>query len=380
MPLTPKLPDVGTSIFAVMSGLAHECDAINLSQGFPSFDCAEGLKEKVFHHMKRGKNQYAPMPGIRPLRAAISDKVSRLYNRSLDMDEEITITAGATQALYVAITAIVDPGDEVIIFEPAYDSYGPAIRLSAGIPVPYEMSPPDYTIDWERVRSMIHSRTKLLFINTPHNPSGKVLYEADMKAIQAIIRDFDVYFIFDEVYEHLIFDDLTHQSALLYDDIYRRSMVIYSFGKTYHNTGWKMGYCIAPEFLTNAFRKIHQFNVFSVNTPIQYALADYMQNEETYLSLPDFYEKKRNFMEDIIRQTRFTPIKCHGTYFQLASYAEISDEPDLDFAQRITKEYGVASIPASPFYSKRTDFKVVRFCFAKSEEIMNAAGEQLIKI
>ncbi len=380
MPIHSKLPDVGTSIFAVMSGLARETGAINLSQGFPNFDCPKPLKDLVYKHMIAGDNQYAPMPGVPALRQSLAQKYRRLHGCDIDPDTEITITAGATQALFTAITALVDRGQEVIIFEPAYDSYVPSIRLCGATPIPYKMQPPEYKIDWERVESMITPKTKMIIINTPHNPSGQVLLEEDLLALQGIALRHDLIFMFDEVYEHLIFDGIPHFSALRYPELYRKSVVVYSFGKTYHNTGWKMGYTIAPEELTREIRKVHQFNVFSVNTPIQHALADYVNNEAWYSALPGFYQEKRDLFVDILRQTRFEPVDCKGTYFQLASYRTISEEDDLSFAKRITREYGVACIPVSAFYVDKSDFKVVRFCFAKTPDVLEAAGERLIKI
>ncbi len=377
MALTSKLPNSGTSIFAVMSGLARETGAINLSQGFPNFDCPEELKQLVYHYMQKGHNQYAPMPGIPLLRERLMEKYHSLYGCGLDPVEEITITAGATQAIFTSIMAFVHPGDEVIIFEPAYDSYVPAIRLCGATPVAYKMAPPKYNIDWEEVRRLITPKTRLMIINTPHNPSGQVLTEEDLGQLRTIARANDLLFIFDEVYEHLIYDDIPHYSALRYSDLYSKSIVIYSFGKTYHNTGWKMGYAIAPPKLTKEIRKVHQFNVFSVNTPTQFALADYLLNEDWYRDLPSFYQEKRDAFVDILSHTRFTPIPCQGTYFQLASYAAISDEGDLAFAERITREFGVACIPVSAFYMDKSDYKVVRFCFAKTRDVLEAAGERL---
>ncbi len=380
MTIPSKLPGVGTSIFAVMSGLARETGAINLSQGFPNFDCPEALKALVYEQMQQGRNQYAPMPGIASLRAALAKKYLKSHGCEIDPEEEITITAGATQALFTAITALVDKGDEVIIFEPAYDSYVPSIQLCGARAVPYKMTPPEYGIDWERVEQMITPRTKMMILNTPHNPSGQVLLEPDMEALKGIASRHDILFMFDEVYEHLIFDGITHYSALKYPELYARSVVVYSFGKTYHNTGWKMGYTIAPGYLTREIRKVHQFNVFSVNTPVQHALAAYLENEEWYLSLPGFYQEKRDLFEDILRQTRFDPVPCKGTYFQLASYARISDEGDLNFAKRLTREYGVACIPVSAFYIDKSDYKVVRFCFAKTPDVLEAAGARLMRV
>lgn len=380
MSFKSKLPKVETSIFSVMSKLAIEHNALNISQGFPDYDCDDKLKKLVSQSMKNGHNQYAPMPGIKSLRNVISDKAKFLYDIDLDPITDVTITAGATQAIYDAIATIVCQDDEVIVIEPAYDSYIPTILIHGGIPVSYELSPIDYSINWDDLKALITDKTKLIIINTPHNPTGKVISQIDINAINEIAKTYDLYFLFDEVYEHLIFDGKKHLSALLYPEIFRKSFVIYSFGKAYHNTGWKIGYCIAPDYLTQEFRKIHQFNVFSVNNPAQHALAEYMKDKDTYLTLNSFYQEKRDYFEKIISDTRFTPIKCEGTYFQLVSYADISDEDDMSFSRRITKEYGVASIPISPFYQNRTDNKVIRFCFAKSKDLMDHAAERLIRI
>lgn len=380
MSFKSKLPKVETSIFSVMSKLAIEHNALNISQGFPDYDCADKLKELVSKSMKEGNNQYAPMPGVKSLRREIVGKAKFLYDIDLDPDSNVTITAGATQGIYDAIATVVSEGDEVIVIEPAYDSYIPTILIHGGIPISYELNPNDYSINWDDLKALITDKTKMIIINTPHNPTGKVIDQSDINNIREIASKFDLYFLFDEVYEHLIFDGKKHLSVLLYTDIFSKSFVVYSFGKAYHNTGWKMGYCIAPEYLTLEFRKIHQFNIFSVNNPAQHALAEYMKDRDTYLSLNSFYQEKRDYFEEIISKTRFTPIKCEGTYFQLVSYADISDEDDMSFSKRITKEYGVASIPVSPFYQNRTDNKVIRFCFAKSNDLMDRAAERLIKI
>jgi methionine aminotransferase len=377
MPLKSKLPNVETSIFSVMTKLALKHDALNISQGYPDFDTDDKLKELVYKYMMEGNNQYAPMPGIISLRDEISRKADMLYGTKINPETEITVTSGATQAIYNAVAALVGSGDEVIVIEPAYDSYIPTILVHGGIPISYEMNPNDFSIDWSELKSLITDKTRMIIVNSPHNPSGKVLEQEDIDAIKEIIQANEIYFIFDEVYEHLIYDGKEHLSALKYPEIFSRSFVIYSFGKAYHNTGWKIGYCIAPEHLTNEFRKIHQFNVFSINHPMQHALAEYMKDDSTYLNLNSFYQEKRNYFDNIILKTRFKPIKCYGTYFQMVSYADISDEDDMTFAKRITKEYGVASIPISPFYHKRTDNKIIRFCFAKTNELMDKASERL---
>ena len=380
MSFKSKLPKVETSIFSVMSKLAIEHNALNISQGFPDYDCDDKLKDLVSKSMANGNNQYAPMPGVKSLRREIVRKAKFLYDIDLDPNSNVTITAGATQGIYDAIATVVSEGDEVIVIEPAYDSYIPTILIHGGIPISYEMNPSDYSINWDDLKALITAKTKMIIINTPHNPTGKVIDQSDINNIREIASKFDLYFLFDEVYEHLIFDGKKHLSVLLYPDIFSKSFVVYSFGKAYHNTGWKMGYCIAPEYLTLEFRKIHQFNIFSVNNPAQHALAEYMKDRDTYLSLNSFYQEKRDYFEKIISKTRFTPIKCEGTYFQLVSYADISEEDDMSFSKRITKEYGVASIPVSPFYQNRTDNKVIRFCFAKSQDLMDRAAERLIKI
>ncbi len=380
MSIKSKLPNVEESIFSVMTKLAINHGALNISQGYPDYDTDDRLKDLVYKSMKSGHNQYAPMAGIFSLRKAISDKINFLYNKNINPESEVTITVGATQGIYNAISAMVGIGDEVIVVEPAYDSYVPTIQLNGGIPVSYELNPVDYSYDWDRFRALITDKTRLIIINSPHNPSGKVLCETDMIELKKIAYAFDGYFVFDEVYEHLIYDDKEHLSALKYQELYTKSFVIYSFGKAYHNTGWKMGYCIAPPDLTMELRKVHQFNVFSVNNPTQHALAEYMKDKNTYLSLNSFYQEKRDFFNEILKDTRFEPIKCEGTYFQLVSYSDISDEDDMTFAKRLIDEYGVASIPVSPFYINRTDNKVIRFCFAKTKDLMSRAGERLMKV
>ena len=380
MAIKSKLPHVEESIFSVMTKMAIKHGALNISQGYPDYDTDDKLKELVMKSMREGHNQYAPMAGVFSLRKAIAAKIKFLHGKDVNPDTEITITVGATQAIYNAISAMVSSGDEVIVVEPAYDSYVPTIQLNGGIPVSYELNKDDYSYDWDELRALITDKTRLIIINTPHNPTGKVLVAEDIVELRRIANDFDVYFIFDEVYEHLIFDGKEHLSALKYPDLYARSFVTYSFGKAYHNTGWKMGYCIAPPVLTQELRKIHQFNVFSVNNPTQHALAEYMQDKNSYLHLNSFYQQKRDFFNEIIKKTRFTPIKCEGTYFQLVSYTGISDEDDMSFAKRLIKEYGVASIPVSPFYLNRTDNKVIRFCFAKTERLMSEAGERLVRV
>ena len=380
MKIQSKLPHVGTTIFTVMSALANKHQAINLSQGFPNFDCSPRLRKLVEHYLQNGYNQYAPMAGVPLLRERLAEKVSSLYDLSIDPNSEITITAGATQAIFTIISAFVKSGDEVILIEPAYDSYRPSVELNGGVPVIYELKAPDYKIDWTTFEQLISDKTRMIIFNTPHNPTGTILNESDLKALERLTENTDILLLSDEVYEHLVYDQATHQSVLRYPKLYERSLATYSFGKTFHSTGWKIGYCIAPEHLMKEFRKVHQFNVFSVNTPLQYAIADFLANPEEYLSLNNFYQQKRDFFLQAISGSRFRPITCEGTYFQLLDYSEISDEKDTAFAKRMTTEFGVASIPVSVFYSDHRDEKVVRLCFAKTEEILAKAGELIQKI
>ena len=380
MQINSKLPKTETSIFAVMSGLANRYGAINLSQGFPDFPVSRDLIHLVHQYMLADKNQYAPMPGVPELRQAIAGKVKRLYDKDVNPDTEITITAGATQALFTAITAFVNQGDEAIIFEPAYDSYDPAIKLNGGITKYISLSAPDFKIDWNLVAQQVNRKTKLIIINTPNNPGGFVFTELDMLALNDITKNTDIVVISDEVYEHIIFDGLQHQSALRFDELYQRTLAVYSFGKTFHATGWKTGYVIAPEVLTNEFRKVHQFNVFSVNTPVQYALAEYLQNPENYLGLPDFYQAKRDFFTEHLSGSRFKVIPSHGTYFQLLDYSAISNMNEYDFAVWMTKEKGVAAIPVSAFYHDKKNQHILRFAFPKETKTLLKATEILKQI
>ena len=379
MPRPSKLPQVGTTIFTLMSALANQTGAINLSQGFPNYNPSERLQRLVFEHMQRGANQYAPMAGLLPLRERLAEKMERLYGRPLNSDTEITITAGGTQAIFCAIAAFVHPGDEVLLLEPCYDSYRPSVETVGGVAVPYALSAPDYRIDWAAVQALITPRTRMICINTPNNPTGTLLRDADMRALSAMLKNTDILVLSDEVYEHLIFDGEPHASALRYPDLYERSLCVYSFGKTYHNTGWKTGYCIAPPDLTLEFRKIHQFNVFSANHPIQAALADFMDEPAEYLGLPDFYQQKRDFFRQAMAQTRFRALPSAGTYFQLYDYSAISREPDLAFCKRLTTDFGVAAIPVSSFFSDGKDEKVIRFCFAKTPDLLEKAGALLAR-
>ena len=380
MHINSKLPETETSIFAVMSGLATKYGAINLSQGFPDFPVSRDLISLVNKYMLADKNQYAPMPGVLELRRAIARKVLKSYGREVDPEMEITVTAGATQALFTAITAFTGEGDEVIIFEPAYDSYAPAVKLNGGVCRHISLSAPDFKIDWELVKATVNYKTKLIIINTPNNPGGFVFTEADMKALEDLTSGTDIVVISDEVYEHIIFDGLIHESALKFNELYQRTLAVYSFGKTFHATGWKTGYVIAPEKLTNEFRKVHQFNVFSVNTPVQYALAEYLQNPDNYLQLPAFYQAKRDFFVEHLKGSRFKVIPSHGTYFQLLDYSEISGMSEFDFAVWMTKEKGVAAIPVSSFYHDKKNQKILRFAFPKEEETLLKATEILKQI
>jgi methionine aminotransferase len=377
MDIKPKLPEWGTSIFTIMSRMAVEHNAINLAQGFPDWNCDDELLELVHHFQKKGFNQYAPMQGVPALRKAISEKIEKLYGRHYDFEKEITVTAGATQALYTAITSIIKLGDEVIVFEPAYDSYVPDILSNGGIPVFVPLNPKDYSYDWELVRKKFSKRTKAIVINSPHNPTGSLITEDDIKELEKITKGNDIFIISDEVYEHITFDGKKHISLASSEELSKRTFVISSFGKTYHTTGWKMGYCAAPDYLTKEFRKMHQFIVFSVNTPIQYAYAEFMKQEDRYLSLGNFYQKKRDVFLDAIKNSKLKIKNCDGTYFQLLDYSDLSDKHDLEFAGYLTKEIGVAVIPLSPFYEDRESRSLIRICFAKSDEVLKEAAKKL---
>lgn len=372
-----KLPHIGTTIFTVMSALANECGAINLSQGFPNFDPPQTLRDLVTKYLNQGMNQYAPMPGVPALRQALAAKIQALYGLAVNPETEITITAGGTQALFTAIATLIRPGDEVILLEPAYDSYGPSVEVQGGKPVPYELKAPDYRVDWDELAQLITPSTRMIITNTPHNPTGKVFSQEDLSALERLAEAHDLLVLSDEVYEHLIFDGRTHESVFRYPNLFRRSLAVFSFGKTFHGTGWKLGYCVAPEPLMAEFRKVHQFNVFSVNTPIQYALAEFLQYPEEYLQLPAFYQAKRDFFLEAIAGTGLRPIACEGTYFQLVDYNAVSDLGDFEFCQWLTRKVGVAAIPVSSFYGNKRDDRVLRFCFAKTEEVLAQAGEKL---
>lgn len=365
-----KLPNTTASIFSVMSALAAEENAINLSQGYPDFPSSPKLIELVHKAMKDGWNQYAPMPGIFTLREAIAAKIEALYGTYYDPDTEITVTAGATQAIFTIISAFVHNNDEVIIFAPAYDSYDPSIRLNGGVPVEIELRAPDFQMNWEALEEAMTERTRMIIINTPHNPTGTVLRKEDMLKLQKLVRDTDIIILSDEVYEHLIYDGLEHQSVARFSELVKRSFIVASFGKTFHNTGWKTGYAVAPEALMKEFRKVHQFNVFSVNHPIQRALASYLEDREHYMCLPDFFQRKRDLFTEAIKDSRFSYTPSKGTYFQLLCFSHISNENDQMLAKKWTKEHKLASIPVSAFYQRQSDYKMLRFCFAKSDETL----------
>ena len=375
-----KLPNAGTSIFAVMSKLAHENKALNLSQGFPDFDVNPDLIDRVYHYMKEGHNQYAPMTGTRIIRERIAKKVKDLHGAEYNPETEVNITAGATQAIYTAISCIIKEEDEAIIFEPAYDSYAPAVILNGGTVKYARLSTPDFRINWEELTGMISHNTKMIIINTPHNPSGMVLEEDDMKKLEQLTRNTSIIVLSDEVYEHLIFDGKIHQSVCKYPELARRSFAIGSFGKTFHATGWKMGYVLAPKNLMVEFRKAHQFVVFTCNTPVQLAIADFLKYKKNYNNVGKMYQKKRNFFVRHLKKSRFRIIPSYGTYFQLLDYSDITDEGDMEFAERLIREHGIASIPLSPFYHNNHNPKMLRFCFAKKEETLKKAADILCEI
>jgi methionine aminotransferase len=363
-----------------MSAMAKEYGATNLSQGFPDFGPPEPLIEAVNKAMRSGNNQYAPMAGLPQLREAISDKIQKLYTSAFDPETEITITAGATQAIFTAIQALVHEGDEVLIFQPSYDCYTPAVDLANGKAVYYNLEAPDYKVDWAKVRKLVNHHTRMIIINTPHNPTGTTWNAFDLMQLEKLVSGHDIIVLSDEVYEHILFDGLDHQSVLRFPKLANQSLAVFSFGKTYHNTGWKVGYVVGPEALMKEFRKVHQYNVFSVNTPAQVGLAEYLKHEEAYLGLGKFYQEKRDFFRNGLKASRFKMMPCQGTYFQLLSFAGISEKGDVAFANELTQTHGVASIPVSVFYQKPFDQKVLRFCFAKSEDVLEEALEKLCKI
>ena len=375
-----KLPKVGTTIFTKMSGMAQAHGALNLSQGFPDFEIDKKLIHLVEKSMKAGHNQYAPMPGLMQLRERISEKIFNQYQIEYHPESEITITSGATQAIFTAIAAFVKEEEEVIIFTPAYDCYQPAIELVGGKPVFVQLKSPEYKVNWEEVKKLISQRTRMIIINTPHNPTGTLLSEEDLQELDKITADSEIIILSDEVYEHIIFDQQEHASICKNKRLADRTLAVFSFGKTFHITGWKMGYCIGPKELMVEFRKVHQFNVFSSNHPLQHALAEYLTEPDKYLSLGSFYQNKRDVFLDAISNSKFKIIPSHGTYFQLLDYSEITNENDINFAERLVLEHGIASIPVSVFYNSPLDEKVLRFCFAKKEETLTIAGDILTKI
>ena len=375
-----KLPDLELTIFSVMTQLAIEHGAINLSQGFPDFDTYPELISLVEKYMREGHNQYAPMQGVMALREQIAEKVADMYGAQYDPSTEITVTSGATESVFAAISAVVRKNDEVIVFEPAYDAYAPVIQLNGGIPIFLQLKFPDYRIDWNEVKNAVGSHTKLIILNYPHNPTGAVLSKEDISSLTQIVKDTRILIISDEAYEHIIFDGLQHESISRHPHLARRSFVICSFGKTYHTTGWKIGYCLAPEPLSVELQKIHQFLTFASNTPIQLAYAEFMQNKNLYLDLPDFYQQKRDLFLSLTGNSRFKPLSCKGTYYQMLDYSRISDEPELAFAKRLTVEHGVAAIPPSALYHQKEDHSVLRFCFAKKTETLERAAEKLCRI
>ena len=375
-----KLPYIGTNIFTIMSALANKHEAINLSQGFPDFKSDPKLINLVTEAMSKGFNQYAPMAGSLVLREAIAKKFDLLYNSSYHPETEITVTAGATQAIYTLISAFIHPGDEVIIFRPAYDCYEPAIAINGGKTISIQLEAPYYKVDWQEVEQKINSKTKMVIINSPQNPSGTIFSKSDMLELQKLLKDTNIILLSDEVYEHIIFDGKQHESACLFPDLKTRSFVIASFGKTFHNTGWKVGYCCAPKVLMNEFKKVHQFNVFCVNHPVQKALADYLQEPNHYTELAAFYQERRDWFLGLLKASRFKFKPSQGTYFQILDYSEITTEADLDFAKRLTVENKIAGIPLSVFNDKGLDNKMLRFCFAKTKETLEQAAEILCEI
>lgn len=374
-----RLPETGTSIFTVMSKMAQEHEAINLSQGFPDFPVSDVLIELIHQNMKAGNNQYAPMPGVPALRSIIAETISSTYHRSVDPETEITITAGGTEALFSTIAGLVSAGDEVILFDPSYDSYGPAIRLNGGTPVVVNLVAPDFSITWDEVESKINGKTRMIIVNTPHNPSGAVLKAADLKRLEAIAEKHDLIVLSDEVYERIIFDEEVHESVLKYKGLASRAVAVFSFGKTFHATGWKVGYAVAPAVLTREIRKSHQFITFSVNTPVQWALAAFMKEPDNYTGLGRYYQRKRDAFLDQVKGSSFEPLPCKGSYFQLLSYRGVSRKPEMEMAEWLTKEHKLASIPVSAFYMDKHDDCLLRFCFAKQDDTLMRAGEILRK-
>ena len=375
-----KLPSGGVTIFSVMSRLAEDLGAINLGQGFPDFDCAPELTEAVSRYMREGHNQYAPMLGVYPLREALARKIELLYGRRYDPATEICITSGATEGLFSTLTALVRPGDEVLLFQPAYDSYAPAVRLSGGVPVYVTLRRPDYRIDWDEVQSAITPRTRVILVNSPHNPTGMVWDRNDIRELARVLQHTGAFVVADEVYEHIVFDGARHESMARYPDIAERAVVISSFAKTYHTTGWKIGYCVAPQALAAEVARVHQWVTYAVNTPIQRAYAEIVNRNPACADVTSFYQAKRDRFLDLLKGSRFRPLACRGTFFQVVDYSAITGEHDADFAIRLTKEHGVAAIPISPFLSDAEPGPVLRFCFAKRDETLEAAADRLKQV
>ena len=375
-----KLPSTGTTIFTVMSALAQEHDAVNLGQGFPDYAIDGALIDLVDAAMRAGHNQYPLMPGVMPLREAVAGKVARLYGHAYDPEHEVTITTGATQAIFTSIQALAQPGDEVIVFEPAYDSYVPAVRLAGATPVTLPLTFPDYAIDWPALAAAITPRTRMIVVNSPNNPGASVLSADDLARLAELTRDTDIVIVSDEVYEHMVYDGARHQSLSGNAELAARSVVIASFGKTFHATGWKVGYALAPREISAEIRRVHQFTVFTVNSAVQHALAEFLRDPARYESLPAFFAAKRDLLRSALAATPLELLPCRGSYFQLARYERISDEPADAFAQRLVREFGVATIPLSAFYQDRTDHRVIRFCFAKREQTLLAAAERLQRL
>jgi len=381
MQIESKLPKVGTTIFTVMSQLAVQHQAVNLGQGFPDFDGPQALRDALTRAMNEHKNQYAPMTGIPALRQQIALKTEKLYGAKVNADTEVTVTSGATEALFAAIAAVVHPGDEAIVLDPCYDSYEPAIELSGGRAVHVPLNLPDFSVDWQRVKDAITPKTRLILINSPHNPTGAVLSAADLDALAEIVRDTNVFVLSDEVYEHIVFDGALHQSVLRHPELAARSFVVSSFGKTYHCTGWKVGYCIAPQALSAEFRKVHQYLTFCTFNPAQWAFAEILETDpQHYLDLPAFYQAKRDRFRELIAASKFKPLPVRGAYFQVVDFSTISDKDDLNFCEWLIHNAGVAAIPVSAFYEMPPDTRLVRFCFAKSDETLVAAAERLCRL
>lgn len=380
MILNSKLPTVGTTIFSVMSKLAKEHNAINLSQGFPDYATNPKLIKFVADAMIDGHNQYAPMEGSFALRELVAEKMSSFYDVNYNPETEITITAGGTQAIFTALASVINPGDEVIIFEPAYDCYSPTIKLLGGLVKPFALHAPDYAIDWEMVKMLFSVNTKMIIINNPHNPTGSILSKKDIDALIKLTKNTDILILSDEVYEHIIFDGEQHESVSKYPVLKERSFIVASFGKLLHTTGWKIGYCLAPAKIMAEFRKVHQFNVFSVNTPMQIGISNYLKSENIYQEIPSFFQQKRDLFRSLLSETKFKLLPCKGSYFQCVSFERISEEKDIDFVKRLVTDFGVASIPIASFYTKNSDTKILRFCFAKEEKTLKSAIERLMKV